>query len=316
MSYVDSIDTATFNHLFVSKLDTEDGIQKAAQAGGAFIREKLREVSFVRKILPPQVVTKVDLQRSVNHDTLVKIDDIEPRSAAMVLNFRGKPTNRYIVGQRFEIPFFKISSEKFSKNEAELMAYNFPITKVIEDNSIKDIQYQEDSKFLEYINAAIAITGKSVVTPTGITRFDRINFTQLCKMIDGDELAVGCVLCHKVDYDDFLVQDGWKIGTDLAGEITVNGYKYNTILGHKLVVSIKTGLIQPGTVYVFADPKYLGNFYVLNDTKFFIKKEADMISWQSWELVGLGMGNIRGTAKLTILDVESIPGVWTNPYHT
>ena len=310
---MDMLDASTFNDIFITKISTLEGQTKAAAQGGAFVREKLREVSFARKVLPAENVQKVDCQRSVNHDTLVKIIDVEPHSAAMALNFRGKPTNRYVSSPRYEIPFFKISSEKFTKEEAELLAYDFPITKVIEDNSIKDIQYAEDSKFKAYADSAVGITGKAFDTATGIVRMDRKNLTSLLKMIDADELPLGCVLCHKASYDDFLVQDGNVIGTDLAGEITVNGYKYNTILGHKLVVSVKTKILAPHEIYAFADPKYLGNFFVLNDTKFYIEKRASVISWQSWEYIAMGFGNIRGIAKMKIKEAEDIPGVWTNP---
>ena len=36
---------------------------------------------------------------------------------------------------------------------------------------------------------------------------------------------------HKADWDDFMTQDASAIGSPLASEIVVNGYKYNTILG-------------------------------------------------------------------------------------
>jgi hypothetical protein len=163
MSYgLETIDAQTFNNLFVTRLDTPDGIEKAAQAGGAFVRERLREVSFLRGIIPPEYVTKADCQRSVNHDTLVKIVDIEPQSSAAAVNFRGKALERYIEGDRYEVPFFKVESEKFSKNEAELLAFDFPVTKVIEENSVKDIQKVEDGKFIEFVNAVIVVNGKDV----------------------------------------------------------------------------------------------------------------------------------------------------------
>ena len=111
-----NISAATINELFISKLNTPEGMEKVAQEGSAFIRQKLREVSFARKIINPQYVTKADLQRSINHDGLVKIVDIEPDSKAMIVNFRGNPDFRYVVGDRFEIPFFMVSSEEFQKN--------------------------------------------------------------------------------------------------------------------------------------------------------------------------------------------------------
>jgi len=297
---MDQIDAATFNNLFISRLDTADGIEKASQAGGAFVRERLRELSFARGILPPEYVTKADCQRSVNHDTLVKIVDIEPQSQAAAVNFRGKAFERYIEGDRYEIPFFKIESEKFRKNEAELLAFDYPVTKVIEENSVKDVQKIEDGKFIEFTNAVIAANGKNIA-PAAAGPATSENLVKLFKALDTDELAVGCILMHKADWDDFMTQESAIIGSPLASEILVNGYKYNTILGHKLVVTIKSSIVAPGDIYIFTDPKYLGNFLILNDTKFYIEKRADMITWQTWEYVAIGYGNLRAAAKMTLV---------------
>ena len=138
----DQISASTVNELFVQKLNSPDGLEKVAQEGSAFIRQKLREVSFARKIINPQYVTKADLQRSVNHDGLVKIVDIEPDSKAMVVNLRGNPDFKYIMGERFEIQFFMVSSEEFQKTEEELLAYEMPLTEIIERNSVLDILFE------------------------------------------------------------------------------------------------------------------------------------------------------------------------------
>ena len=297
---MDQIDAATFNNLFISRLDTRDGLEKAAQAGGAFVRERLREVSFTRSIVPPEYVTKADCQRSVNHDTLVKIVDIEPQSQAAAVNFRGRAFDRYVEGDRYEVPFFKIESENFKKNEAELLAFDYPVTKVIEENSVKDIQKIEDGKFIEFTEAVIAANGKDV-PPVAAGPATSENLVALFKALDTDELAVGTILMHKADWDDFMTQESAVIGSPLASEILVNGYKYNTILGHKLVVTIKSSIVVPGTIYIFTDPKYLGNFFILNDTKFYIEKRKDMVSWATWEYIAIGYGNLRATAKMTLI---------------
>jgi len=41
------------NDLFTAKLSTAEGKEKIAQYGGSYIRDRLREVSFARKVLPP-----------------------------------------------------------------------------------------------------------------------------------------------------------------------------------------------------------------------------------------------------------------------
>lgn len=302
----EGMDTTTFNNLFIERLDSPEGIQKTAAAGSAFVRAVMREVAFSRRILPPESVTRADCTRSTKHDTLIKIVDIEPNSRAFAVNFRGEAEDKYIQGKRYALPFFKIESQKFQKSEGELLAYDYPITKVIEENSIKDLQAVEDEKFIEYAESAVNLTGKRIVSVD--TAVDRKNLTSLFKMIDVDRLSVGCVLMNNVDYDDWLVQDATEIGSPLASEITVSGYKYDSILKRKLVVTNKSDIVAPGEIYAFTEPAYLGNFFILNDTKFWIKKEADMIIWKTWEYIAEGFGNIKSVAKLELDVPDPIPG--------
>ena len=82
------------NSLFVEKLGTEEGRSKIAAYGGGVIRDHLRETSFARKVLPPQPVTPEECQVSTEHDGLVKIEELEPESRAMVVDFRGSARAR------------------------------------------------------------------------------------------------------------------------------------------------------------------------------------------------------------------------------
>jgi len=301
----EGMDSTTFNNLFVERLETPEGLEKTAAAGSAFVRAVMREVAFSRRILPPESVTRADCTRSTKHDTLIKIVDIEPDSKAFAVNFRGEAEEKYIQGKRYALPFFKIESQKFQKSEGELLAYDYPITKVIEENSIKDLQAIEDEKFIEYAEAALNITGKRIVSTD--TAVDRKNLTSLFKMIDFDRLSVGVVLMNNVDYDDWLVQDATEIGDALASEITVSGYKYDSILKRKLVVTNKSDIVAPGEIWAFTEPAYLGNFFILNDTKFWIKKEADMVIWKTWEYIAEGFGNLRSIAKIELDVPNPIP---------
>jgi len=301
----EGLDAQTFNNLFIEQLDTVDGMKKTAAAGAAFVRAKIREIGFGRRILPPESVTRVDLTRSTDHDTLIKIVDIEHDSKAMAINFASEADERYIQGKRYALPFFKVESEKFVKSEGELLAYDYPVTKVIEENSIKDIQKVEDIKFIEYAEAAIAITGKRLVSAA--TAVDRREMNSLFKMIDYDQLLADVCLMNTVDYDDYMVQPATDVGSPLASEITVDGYKYQTILKRKLVVTNKHDILLPGEIWAFAEPAYLGNFFILNDVKFWIKKEADLVMWKTWEYIAEGFGNIKSIAKIELDVPNPIP---------
>jgi hypothetical protein len=291
-------EAAMFNSLFVERMDTQEGQTKTAQAGQAYVRSFLREHAFSRKILPPESVTRSDLQRSTRHDTLIKIVDFEHPSTAAAVNFRSAGRERYLQGKRYAVPFFKVESDLFVKNEAELLAYEYPITKVIEENSIKDIMFVEDSVFLKASQGAVNASGKFIIS--GDTSVNRANLTKLTKMINVDKLQATQFLMTNVDFDDWHVQPATDIGSPLASDMTVNGYKYDSILRKKVVVTNKTDLLAPGHIYSYTDPQFLGNFFIMNDVKFWIKKEADKVYWKSWEYVGMGIANLRSISKIQL----------------
>jgi len=339
---MEGISPRMLNDAFNTRLNTNEGKEKVAQYGGAYIRDRLREVSFVRKLLPSQNVTRTDCQRSVNHDTLVKIIDVEPRSRAMAITFRGQPTARFIRGEKAEIAFFTISSEIFQKTEQELLAYEMPITKIIEENSVKDIQEIEDREFVFHIEAAVqalqleangnvlvncilnattlngvtppvefsVIKGelaRQVGTPDDATvrPLQRGDIVNLYKLIDGNRLRAERLLMTEVDYDDILHWTVEDTGSKVQSETTVEGYKYNTLMGRPYIRTIKTDILRPGNVYAFTAPDFFGKFFVLNATKFYIDKIANMITFQAWEDIGMGVINIASVRKLELYSADA-----------
>lgn len=333
-----SVPASVMNEMFTNRLSTSEGKEKTAEYGGSYIRDRLREVSFVRKVIPPENVTRADCQRSVNHDTLVKIVDVEPKSRAMTISFRGQPEARFIRGPKAEVAFFTISSEMFQKTEQELLAYEMPITKIIEENSVKDIEEIEDREFLIHIEAAVqalqveanggaaaalhvgtigttvefsvrkgelarnALTNTVEVLP--IQRPDVVN---LFKMLDTNRLRAERMLMTEPDWDDLLQWTVEDFGDRVQSETTVDGYKYNTILGRAYIRTIKTDILRPGNVYVFTKPEFFGKFYILNNTKFYIDKIANVITFQAWEDIGMSVINIASVRKLELYSADANP---------
>ena len=335
--------------LFNQRLDTQSGKDKVAELGGSFIRDRLREVSFARHIIPPEQVTRADCQVSVNHDSLVKIVIVEPQSRAMAIDFRSRPTARFVRAPKAEIPFFTISSERFEKTEQELLAYEAPITKIIEDNTVKDIQEIEDREFLRHNEAGIQALQTEVNTDTAVKynatniragnpnakkvsvvkgelalAADGVDFTvrplqkpdivNLFKLLDTNRLRSERILMTEPDFDDILQWTLEDNGSKIQSETVVDGYKYDTLMGRKIIRTVKTDILRPGNVYVYTAPEFFGKFYILNNTKFYIDKEANRFWWQSWEDIGMGIVNIaasrklelyRGSARPTALDSGS-----------
>ena len=348
------------NSLFVEKLGTEEGRSKIAAYGGGVIRDHLREVSFARKVLPPMPVTPAECQVSTEHDGLVKIEELEPESRAMVVDFRGSARARYIRAPRVAVSFFTIESEHFEKTEQELLAYKMPITKMIEEQSANNLQEIEDRQFLIYAEAGIqqmqkdantnnanhvgfstsainnanaasvpaygpdenasvmkgqlalaASTDDFVVRP--VNRPDFVNFF---KMMSGPDrrLRLDLVLLTEPDYDDILQWTVEDMGDRIQSETVVDGYKYNTILGRRFIRTIKTDILRRGNIYGFAAPEFLGCFYVLNNTKFYVDKIGNKITFWCWEDIGMAFLNLNSLVKMELYSGSVTPTLETSGF--
>jgi hypothetical protein len=339
-----SVPARVLNDLFSAKLDTSEGKEKVASMTATYIRDRLREVCFVDKILPPEPVTRADCQVSVNHDTLVKIVELEPQSRAMTLTFRGEPTARFIRAPRCEVPFFTISSEKNQKTEQELLAYTMPVTKVIEDNNVKDMQEIKDCEFLRHAESAVqamqseanggatalqattyaSVVKRSIIKGIGAqnqstNNFDvqpvlRPDFINMFKLLDRHRLRAERFVMTEPDYDDILAWTLADTGDKMQSETLVDGYKYNVILGRKLIRTIKTDILREGNIYCFTAPEFLGKNYVLNNTKFYIDKVANLITWQSWMDLAMIIANVSAIVKMELYSGSVTPGAETTGY--
>ena len=304
---METFNPKTLNEIFLNRLDGE--IEKVAQETGQYIRTKLRENAFSRKIINPQYVTKADLQRSTKHDQLVKIVDIEPDAGAMLINLRGQPDAQYVNGDRVEVSFFGISSLEFQKTEEELLAYEMPITELVERNAVKEIMKIEDTAFVTAVSGAIVASSKTVnYTTTTQGKMELDMFTKLFNKLEEsatglNPLVVDMVLMNQADYNKLATLPATTVGSGAASEQYIGGFKYASILGKKFVTTVKGDLVPEGVMYAFAAQEFLGKFYVLNDVKFWIEKRRNLIKWSAYETLGMAIINTKSVAQL----------IWTNP---
>lgn len=288
---------AELSELFRAKLEAgPEGVKTAAEAGAAYVKVRLREESFARKILPPEIITKADVQREETGDGVFKLVDIEPDSSAMALNFRAEAATKYVYGKRFRVNFFKVESQKFEKAEAELLAYESPITKILEEHAVFDIQAVEDKVFYKHCEAAIDSSPRDATSSEAT--ITKVSLAKARRLLHQYKLQPYALLMTEELFDDVL---GWQmndIGMELAKELTISGYEHPTLLKMSLIVTNKADIVNNRELWIFAKPEFLGKFFVLEDTKFWIDKRADIIEWKSWELVGMGFGNVNSMCRV------------------
>ncbi len=312
---------AAFNEM----LDSEGGSEALREAGTQYVRTKMREESFLRKILPAERVTKHDLQRNVKNDSLIRIVDLEPNSTAMAVDFRGETPTQYVEGSRYEIPFYNIMTPVYAKTEEELMAYDMPIVEIIERNSVKDIQTVEDRQFIKYIVAALKNTEQFISVGTdadvdvvyaGSMTSGKFITRAMRALEANNQLVVDKILMSKSTYTDLLGLGTEQLGDTLRGEVFQNGYMTSTLFGKQFIVTIKEDLIPYGMILTFAAPEFMGNLMTLGNTKFWIDKKANMIEWKTWESIGLGIGNVKSIGAIFWNDSQNSSALWNFGAHS
>lgn len=341
------------NQLLVNKLSEAGGKEKIAAQENDIIKDRLREDSFIDKLIPQKPVQREDLQVSLEgHDSLIKVEWVEPNSKATSMSFRGDPmANQYVRADRFGIGFYKIKSARYEKEETELMAYPYSILDYIKQNVPKDMATIRDRQWTLHLEQAVqrqqldsngstatqheaADQVANDVVATGVTKgvnamsstsndsymslpLDPDDITNLCKMpvhSQGQEggLRIDTLLLTDFDFEDVM---SWTLdvtGDKVQSEIIVSGWKYTTFKGRKYVRTIKTNILREGNIYGLSESQFVGKNYILNAPKFYIDKVGDVITFFAWCVVGGGIGNIGGIRKLELYPGSVVPGALSN----
>lgn len=291
------------------KLSSRDPflMKQAEDAVNEFTRTKMREDGFYRRIMPPIPITNDELDRQVDTDKPVKVVDKEPDSpAAISIPFATLPTNLYIRGPRYRVMFDRIATPRFTKDVDELRTWIMDIRQVLSDNAIKDMLAEEDGKFIKAVNTALVGPGLTVPT-SGTVQYEviagGITRDTLCDSLKvmpntPSNLEVHMVLVNNITIKEVMKFGHNEMGGTLSEDIIKNGWSLQEFLGVKWVITIKKGLVPTNTMYQFADPKFIGKSYVLEDTTMYIRREAYMLEFFAYETMGGTIGHTSGLARI------------------
>jgi len=289
------------NAAFINKI--ESGLVKEAEeAGSAFIRTQLYEEGILRRLFDSRTVTADELDPNINDDKPSIICEIEPEApSATFVPFKGTGDRRYFEGKRFRVPFGKVESTRESKSKFELMTIRMDIMSWLKDKHVRMVQQEEDSQLLTTCDDIVAAAGAAQsINATGIASF-KDQFTAGLKAMTSLRLPVGKVLMHKNTYLDTLSLKTDEIGYNAQDKRFQEGVEGETsFLGYEVVTTLKDDLVAPNYMYFFAPQEYFMKFMFLQDATLFLKTEADMIEFHTYEAPGIGIGNTKGVVKVQI----------------
>lgn len=309
---MDLENTQVINRQLIDRIvEAEDGssLTKIAAAATKVIRTEIREEGFLRKIIPATPVTNDDLDRVVEHDRPLIIEEIEAKSkGALSVPFNVSTDIEFYYGPKGVVEFHQIKTPRYTKNINELRTYRHDIRKHIVEQGLNDIQLQEDGSFMKVINRVVG--SENAPSPyTGIQQnfvinggLTRNNYIEAKKFLEKMRLRTSVVLMNTSTAKEFEkfhfnewggpgAEDVWKKGL-------VGGISDGIISGVKHIFTIKDELVPDNVMYMFAEPDYLGRFYVLQDVTMYVKKEEDIISMNATETIGLGILNAGGVVRV------------------
>jgi hypothetical protein len=292
-------------------VEASDGEVKSASAAGTnMIRRRIREEGFTRRIIPPQTVTNDDLDRVIDHDRPVIIEDMEPLSrGAKSIPFGDSADTQFYYGNKYACVFNPITTPEWTKDINELRTYRMDLRQVITDNSLKDMQTSEDGTFLAMCDTIVGST--SGVGAAGVQQnfnisggITRDTYVEVLSKLEDQNLNNGIFLMNRRTAKEFLKFNRSEIGGDLAQDLFKQGLtalQEATIFGAKHIFTIKRDLVPDFVVYLFTEPGFLGKFYTLQEVTMYVEKKKDILRFSARETISVTVANVAGVSKVTFL---------------
>ena len=291
--------------------DSAEGeIKQASAAGTNMIRRRIREEGFLRRIIPPQTVTNADLNRVLEHDRPLIIEDMEPSSpAAKSIPFGDAADISFYYGNKFAVVFYEVTTPEFVKDINELRTYKMDLRQVVTDNALKDVQTEEDGKFISTVDEICGAAPDVASSATGLLQwqtitggFTRATYAQVLSGVENRNLNNGVILMNRRTAKNFLNFDRSEIGGDLAQSLFTDGLtalQEAKIYGVPHIFTIKRDLVPDNVVYVFTEPGYLGRFYELQALTMYLEKRKNILRHSARETIGFTIANTGGVQKFT-----------------
>ena len=297
-------DTRMVNETVLNSLTNDNPmIVKEAQQGiNTYLRLRQREDGFARKFYEVLEVTPADFDKQVDTPLPVIVKDMEPNSAgAYTIPFGTTPMDSNISAPRYRIMFDRIASPRYTADVNELLTYDMDIRQIFNDFILKDILAEEDRKFILVANSIVG----TVNTPNALLgacqwitcgALNRTNLTNAMRGLPSTNrrLNPAAALVNNLTIWDIVAFTRNDIGGDLAERLFVNGFTEGQIMGIKWIITIKNDLVPDGYMYMFTEPKYLGDFCVLDNVTMSTKHEDFILSFYAYESVGGTIANIAG----------------------
>lgn len=298
--------------------------KRAEETATSYIRKQIYEGSFYNQILPQVKIDNSDLNEDITSRKPYKIVEIEPRATgAMTVQFGTLPNSLLMEAEKIPVYFNRIQSQMYIKDVDELRTIKMDIRQILCDQQVKQMEWELDRRFIYAVNDAITLpydTNRSANLKVnkmfekysdGLTREAFIDSTNIMRK-SSCHLSPNKVLLNTITYTEFLKWGFEEHGGDKSQQVLYNGSINDKLMGLDISATIKRELIPDGRVYYFAEPKFLGRNYILEDPTMWVRNEAYWVQWFMYQTVGGCIANLEAVACADF-DPDAMSGGATSP---
>lgn len=295
------------NQTIINGLKDRQFSKEAADIVEDYTRTEVREGGFTRQLLTFKPMAREKLVKQLDSDQPYFIMEKEVGSTgAATVPYNTAPEGVYLRGNRYPVAFARIMSPMASKDTSELLTYSIDLRSVIGDKYVKDILAEEDGRFLDAVDAALQ--GPDVVLPySGVAQWqtmsgglDRDSWQETLAVMENtpSRLSPTRVLMNNITNREFLKMGFDEFGGDKSQDLLVNGWTFTEFSGVQVIKTIKHELVPHGTIYAFADERFLGVAYELQAVTMFNENRGPMINFYYYEEIGASLGHFGGLARV------------------
>jgi len=273
-------------------------------------RIQVREEGILRRIQPWIPITNDDLDRSLIPNQLIKIVDLEPRQpGASVIPLATQPDMLYMKTRRYAVQFARYVTRRFTVDVDELRTNYVDARTIFSDNSIKDLMAEEDVNYIRAANTAMV--GADVVCPaSGVVQWRRVhgNLTR-DTIVEGfkiipstsGNLDTQSILMNVLTAADLGKMTHNEFGGPGAEQLLLQGWTSDEIRKRKMYVTIKKNIVPTNSIFYFADAKFIGKNYMLEDITLSVERKDWMIYFFAYALAGGAIGNTAGVGRMDLV---------------
>jgi hypothetical protein len=293
----------------------EGRLEKSSSVSTDLTKLVLRETGVARLVLPPETVTKEDLDRhaAVNDPYIVyEMEGATPACASV--SFSAQPNSYVYELNKYTMTFFDIITRENVHNVKYLLTYRNDPRELFVSNSLKEMQTVEDTQFFGAIDSIVGPTPGATSTVTGLVQniniasvgadsaWNRRALVTALKTLLNNRLPQGVGICNAATFTEFAAMDRAEIGGDLSQKMFEEGtaaLPKARALGQDFITSIKNDLFADMTLYLVTEPAFLGKFNELAAPTLYVEKKADIIRCYARETIGMAIANAAGVAKIS-----------------